>query len=180
LPGLLLGMGFRASRIRALAVGATTGGFPLVWLPPEVVSFFVDIPFICFNQSAPWPLAPGRPLPCRSDVVRSRTPCQAVPAAALRCMLLLSANWQEPVARSSRQLAATNKCRQYIPTLGAAPTRHLHVGSRSIMSGSFCQLALRSDGSADVVQHCSGLLSVMRQKAWEAVEKVQQQYLSAI
>jgi len=48
------------------------------------------------------------------------------------------------------------------------------------MAGSFCQLALRSAGSADVVQHCSGQLSVMRRKAWEAGEKVQQQYLPAI
>jgi len=121
---------------------------------------------------------------CRADVmtlVRSRTPCQGVRSAALRCMLLLSADRQvQPVAGSSRQLAATLKCRQYIPTLGAAPTRHLHVGSRSIMAGSFCQLALRSAGSADVVQHCSGQLSVMRHKAWEAGEKVQQQYLPAI
>jgi len=39
-------------------------------------------------------------------------------------MLLLSADRKvQPVARSNRQLAATHKCWQYIPTLGAAPTR---------------------------------------------------------
>jgi len=106
---------------------------------------------------------------CRAEVVslvRSRTPCQGVRAAAFRCMLLLSANRQvQPVVGSSRQLAATRKCRQYVPALGAAPTRHLYVGSRSIMAGSFCQFALRSAESADVVQHCSGQLSVMRHKA---------------
>jgi len=71
---------------------------------------------------------------CRAEVVslvRSRTPCQGVGAAALRCILSASRQVQ-PVAGNSRQLAATHKCRQYIPTLRATPTRHLFVPCSTI------------------------------------------------